>query len=291
MSIPARPITHGPAHHWFGYYDKEQFDPASRSVLGMEIDFEGRSPRPDDEIRLGVIDLQDGERWRQIGTTTAWCWQQGCMLQWVPGTDSTVIYNDREGDRYVSRIVDTAGGRVRTLSSPVYALAHDGRHAVATDFRRVNDMRPGYGYCGIPDPNYHVLAPQDSGVWLVDLESGRSRLVVSIAEAAAIPFPHADIGSAKHYFNHLLVAPDSQRFVFLHRWRYVKDGPWETRMLCARLDGSELRVVNDCGLVSHFIWRDPEHVLMFTRAPEDSPAGEAPRDTAPAEHRAFYLYD
>ena len=33
---PVRPITKGPKFHWFGYYDKLQFDPSSRYALGME---------------------------------------------------------------------------------------------------------------------------------------------------------------------------------------------------------------------------------------------------------------
>ncbi len=278
--IGARPITSSPGYHWFAYYDKEQFDPTNRYVLGMEVDFEGRSPRPDAEIRLGGIDLQQGNRWREIGRSTAWCWQQGCMLQWVPGTTSTVIYNDREGEEYVSRLLDINTESIRTLPAPVYALSADGTRAVSTDFRRVNDMRPGYGYCGIPDPNHDCLAPDDSGIWLQDLHSGEHRLVISIAQIAAIPFPHGDLSGAKHYFNHLLVAPDSERFVFLHRWR-TDGGPLQTRMLCAHLDGSDIRVVNDTGLVSHFIWRDPEHVLMFTR----DPTFKRP------DHRGFSLFD
>ena len=39
---PVRRITRGPKFHWFGYYDKWQFDPSSRYVLGMEVDFEHR---------------------------------------------------------------------------------------------------------------------------------------------------------------------------------------------------------------------------------------------------------
>ena len=39
---PIRQITQGPKFHWFGYYDKLQFDPSCRYVLGMEVDFEGR---------------------------------------------------------------------------------------------------------------------------------------------------------------------------------------------------------------------------------------------------------
>jgi len=33
-----RAITRGPKYHWFGYYDKLQFDPTGRCVLGMEVD-------------------------------------------------------------------------------------------------------------------------------------------------------------------------------------------------------------------------------------------------------------
>src|SRR5688500_11625242 len=37
---PIRRITRGPGFHWFGYYDKLQFDPAGRLVLGMRVEFE-----------------------------------------------------------------------------------------------------------------------------------------------------------------------------------------------------------------------------------------------------------
>src|SRR5688572_27650388 len=43
---PVRRITRGPGFHWFGYYDKLQFDPAGRFVLGMRVGFEHRSPKP-----------------------------------------------------------------------------------------------------------------------------------------------------------------------------------------------------------------------------------------------------
>ena len=33
---PVRAITKGPKFHWFGYYDKFQFDPTNRYVLGMK---------------------------------------------------------------------------------------------------------------------------------------------------------------------------------------------------------------------------------------------------------------
>ena len=273
---PIRAITRGPKTHWFGYYDKLEFDPSGRYVLGMEVDFEGRQPRPDDVIKVGMVDLEDDDRWIELGESRAWCWQQGCMLQWIPGSESEVIWNDREGDRFVCHILDVKTGEKQTLPMPIYTLSPDGLTAVTTDFRRINDMRPGYGYAGISDPNRDVLAPVDTGIWRVDMDTGEYELIVSLADIAKMPYPHGDLSEAKHYFNHLLISPDGSRFEFLHRWRFGEGG-FHTRMLTADLDGSDVRVVDDSGHTSHFIWRDPGHLLMFTNIP---PKG-----------RRFYLFD
>ena len=275
QDVPMRPVTAGPKFHWFGYYDKWQFDPSDRYALGMEVDFEGRSPRPEDEIALGLIDLEDGDRWSEIGRTQAWCWQQGCMLQWRPGSAREMVWNARQGDAFVCRVLDVDSGRSRTLPRAVYSLSPDGKTAVCADFRRIQDMRPGYGYAGLPDPNAGVLAPDDVGIWAQDMDTGASELIVSVAQIAALPYPHGDLSAAKHYFNHLLFSPDGTRFIFLHRWRFG-DGPFHTRMLTAALDGTDVRVVDDYGKTSHFIWRDPAHILAWS--------------WHPSAEDAFYLY-
>jgi len=261
---PVRAITHGPKFHWFGYYDKLQFDPTGRYALGMEVDFEHRSPKADDTIRIGMVDLRDGDRWIELGTSRAWNWQQGCMLQWVPGSGTEVLWNDRREDGFVCHILDVKSGSRRTLPHPVYALSPDGRWAVATDFRRLNDTRPGYGYCGIADPNRDIAAPDDAGIWKVDLRTGERSLLLSLADAAKVPQPGGFSEGAKHWFNHLLVAPDGRRFTFLHRWRGQAEGQsWKTRMFTASADGGGLHLLIPSGKVSHFIWRDPGHILAY----------------------------
>ena len=101
LKVPTRVLTQDPKHHWFGYYDKLEFDPTGRYVLTAQVDFEGRSPRPDDTIRVGMIDLHNKDQWTELGTSVAWGWQQGCMLQFIPGSASKVIWNDRQGDQFV----------------------------------------------------------------------------------------------------------------------------------------------------------------------------------------------
>ncbi len=275
QSAPVRALTRGPHFHWFGYYDKLQFDPASRRVLGMQVRFEHRSPRPDDEIRLGVIDLEDHDRWTEIGATKAWNWQQGCMLQWVPGSDREVIWNtrnDRE-KRFESVILDIKSGKKRVLPHPVYALSPDGRWAIYPDFRRLNDTRPGYGYAGLPDPNAGVLEPKDAGLWRMDLATGRTELLLSFARIAALENPHEDMRGCKHWFNHLLYNTDGSRFTFLHRWRGERHkNSWSTRMITADRDGKDLFVIDPYGRTSHFIWRDPSHILAWAWHPSHKDA-------------------
>jgi hypothetical protein len=261
---PTRVITRGPRHHWFGYYDKWQFDPSGRLVLGMQVAFEHRTPTADDVVRVGMVDLEEQDRWTDLGQSSAWNWQQGCMLQWLPGAERKIVWNDREKDRYVCRILDLDSGDGETIPHPIYSISPDGKSAVTPDFRRIADVRPGYGYAGLPDPYADQLAPEETGIFHVDLTTGRSELIVSlarIAELGDIPNPQPGI---KHYFNHLLFNPDGTRFIALHRWRYP-NGSRLTRMITANPDGSDLRIVIPNGYASHFIWRDPTHILSQSR--------------------------
>jgi hypothetical protein len=270
---PVRAITAGPKFHWFGYYDKWQFDPTGRYVLGMEVDFEHRSPKADDVIKVGMVDLHDNDRWIELGESRAWGWQQGCMLQWLPGTKTQVVWNDRRGGRFVCHVLDVKTRKRRTLLRAVYTIAPDGRVAVAPDFSRIQDMRPGYGYAGIPDPHGEDLAPADSGIWRIDMKTGAEKLIVSLADIAKVGKADKTMKGAKHYFNHLLFGPDGSRFIFLHRWRpNGGKGGFRTRMLTATPEGNDLCVVDPSGRTSHFIWRDARHILAWTR-PAGKPAG------------------
>jgi hypothetical protein len=244
----------------------------------MSTPFEGRSPVPEDVIGIGMVDLQDNNRWIPVGESRAWGWQQGCQLQFLPRSTNEIVWNDKEGDRFVCHVYNIETQEKRTIPWPVYALAPDGKWAVTTDYRRVNDTRPGYGYAGIPDPYSGESAPGSSGIWKIDMQTGEARLIISIAQVAAMENPYdTETKDAKHWFNHLLVNPDGTRFIFLHRWRYpdaersakyTDVGGWGTRMLTAAADGSDIRIIDPYNYTSHFIWRDANHILAWTHLPE-----------------------
>jgi hypothetical protein len=286
---PVRRITHGPKFHWFGYYDKWQFDPTGRYVLGMQAEFEHRTQTPADVVKIGMVDLQDNDKWIELGESHAWNWQQGCMLQFIPGSKTDIIWNDRirEGneERFVAHILNIKTRQRRTLPAPIYALSPDGRTAVAPDFRRLNDCRPGYGYTGIADPFRNERAPKESGIWKMDLRTGKRELIAPFADIAALPYQeksrpfHNEPAQAKHWFNHLLFAPDGKRFLWLHRWREMTGNearqelsgggakPFSTRMLTADVNGKDHYIVDPYGGTSHFIWRDPQHIAAWAWHP------------------------
>lgn len=260
--VPVRAVTQGPQHHFFGYYDKPPWDATGRCMLGLRVPFANREPGPDDAATVGIIDLEAGCSFHPLAETRAWNWQQGTMLQWLPSApDRLIAFNDRDGDRFVSVLLDVHTGERRVLPRPIYAISRDGSRALSVNFARLNDLRPGYGYAGPTDPWRDDPQPDDEGIYIMDLETGDNRLIISIGQVAAIRRDHTMEGY-HHWFNHLLFGPDDSRFIFLHRWRR-HDGGRYTRMFTARPDGSEIFCVSDHEMVSHFDWRNERQILAW----------------------------
>ena len=252
------PVSKPPGFHWFSYYDKFQFDPTDRYLLGMRADFDDRPPTEDDVVAIGMFDLADGNKWIELGESRAWCWQQGCMLQWRPSSDCEVVWNDRDGNRYVSRVLDVRTRAVRTLPRAIGNISPDGKLAVCEDFSRIWNFRQSYGYAGIPDPYKDQTAPAEIGVWRMDMNTGETRQLVSLAELVKIPYPD-QTPEDSHYVNHLSWDPSGERFLMFNRWF---GGKPETRVFTMDKEGDGLRLLSAHG-AAHWAWRDPEHVLIW----------------------------
>jgi hypothetical protein len=273
INVPIYPLTKGPKHHWFGYYDKFQTDPTDRYVLSMRVDFEHRSPLESDQIKIGLVDLKRGGQWIELGTSKAWNWQQGCMLQWRPGSQYEVVWNDRINGKFVCHIFNVKTKEKRTIPSPIYTLSPDGKYGLSLDFERVQDVRAGYGYAGVKDQNSEILAPEDAGIYKISLEDGTKKLIVSLKTIAKIAYPLEDLSAYKHYFNALDVNTDGTRFVFLNRWVHAGEAarvsPLGTRFITADMEGNNIHMINDSRMTSHFWWKNPIQLLAWANRPEE----------------------
>ncbi|MEX0745195.1 MAG: hypothetical protein WD118_06300 [Phycisphaeraceae bacterium] len=275
LAVPMRRITTGPGHHFFGYYEKTPWDATGRYVLAMGAPFADRQPTPGETATIGMIDLAADDRFTPLDDTEEWSWQQGAMLQWLgSAADRLAIYNRTADGRMAAIVRDVHTGDTRTLPRPIYAVTRDGRHAMSLNFHRLHVLRPGYGYVSATPHEISHPAPDDDGVFHIDVDTGASRLIVSLAQLAANQ-PRDVFADAPHWVNHLQVSPDGERVAFLHRWR----GPasFQTRLYVCRRDGSELRLLSDTTHFSHYDWRDGRTILGWA--------------TGDQGRRAFYLYD
>ena len=266
IRLPARAVTRGPKHHWFGYYDKCPWDKSGRYLLAMENDYCDHQPKAADAITLGFVDLQKKDEYTPFTKTTAWSWQQGTMLQWLGAGESEVVFNSLDGKEPVAVVQNPFTGKTRTLPMPVYALSGDGKQAVTLDFARLHRLRPGYGYASYAEPHADELAPDKLGIWHFTLESPKPKRVVTLKQLAEHK-PDARFRGAMHWVNHLQFNPGGSRFVFLHRWR-IGGKPWSTRLFTVKPDGSDLRLHLDTGMVSHFDWRDDRTILAWVKTPK-----------------------
>ncbi len=271
IKLPARAVTRGPKHHWFGYYDKCPWSANGRYLLAMENTFCERQPNESDAITVGMVDLQNKDEFIPLDSTRAWCWQQGTMLQWLGSApDREVIYNSIIDGKPAAIIRDVTSGKTRTLARPIYAMSADGKHAVTLDFARLHRLRPGYGYASYTETFADAPAPEQLGIWHLNLATNTDSLVVNLKQLAAFQ-PDARFMDAHHWVNHLQFNPGGTRFLFLHRWR-VGIKPWSTRLFSAKPDGTDLRLHLDTGMVSHFDWKDDTTILAWVKTPKDGNA-------------------
>jgi len=261
--LPAIAVTHGPKQHYFGYYDKHQFDPSNRYLLGVECDIIGRLQRAEDTATVGIIDLEHENEWTPLAETKAWNWQMGCMAEWLPGTEKKIIYNDRREGEFVSVIRDINKGEERVLPRPVFEIAPDGRSALTVNFSRLWDVRPETGYCGLKDPWGDEPAPDEDGIFHIDLNTGELDLIISHCDMAEFQ-PVAEMPrDSKRYFTHLLFNEDGSRFMFWYRCTSSKGG-WpscRSGIYTATPDGKNIYVLNNSN--SHSTWFGHDKVLAW----------------------------
>ena len=265
MQSVARPVTHGPLYHWFGYYDMPVWDATGRYLLSLEVDFQDRPPTADDVATVGMTDLET-EEYIRLTQTRAFNWQQGAMLHWLPTDPArSIILNDRIDGRLVSVVMDAMTGQRRVLGRATSDVGLGGTLALGLNFSRIATTRPGYGYLGLADPHRDEKIPADDGVYAIDISTGRDELAVSMREAWEVLGRPAEMLGSRVWFNHTLLNPSESRFVFLMRWVPQGASSWQTLMFVANADGSGLKLLVDSGRVSHLDWRNDEEVLVWAR--------------------------
>ncbi len=250
---------------FFGFHDKCPWSGDGTMLLAHRFNIPLRMPESDDSVEIGYFSGSAYNQFSPVATTRAWNWHQGAMLQWV-GNSSNIIFNDFDGQHHIARIVDCHGKAVTTLPLPVAALSADGSLALSYSFARLRGTPFGYAYANGADPEIDSLIPSKGGLYLIDVASGKTKLLFTVADIAACQ-PTPSMHEAFHYFSHCQFSPSSRRFKFLHRWT-KPDGPQHTRMISSDLEGGKIHIFPTAGMVSHVAWQDDMHIVAYARTEE-----------------------
>ena len=263
IECKVRTLTKGPKHHFFGYYGICPWNKSGRQLVCLESGFQDRMPAPGESAAIGLVDSQTG-RFEKLAETRAWNLQQGAMLHWNPlNPERQIIYNDQKDDEVVSVVLDVESLEKRFLPRAVSAVSHNGKWALSLTYGRMGRLRKVVGYGAAKDPNPDNPAPDNDGVFLMDLTTGKSRLAVSIAEVyGRLITKYPLLKGAHMWFNHTVFNKNDTRFFFLARADLPPKGLRHTAMFTANLDGSELReVIPFDREVSHFDWRNDREII------------------------------
>jgi len=255
--------TPGDGHFFFGYYDKVQLSEDETKFLAMRVAGIEEVPTADDVAEIGYFDIKNNpSQFVKLGETRAFNWQQGCMLQWLgPDYNSRILFNDLRDGRFVSVVINLDTKEEKVSGRAIYNVTPDSLKAISVDFERHYWCRRGYSYDGVYDENKNKPVVEGDGLWLVDLETGAERQVVALADLISNK-PLSNMDNATHYVEHVHISPDGKRMAFLHRWK-IADGGIYARLYTAKIDGSELYLLNDSGRVGHFNWFNENEVLAY----------------------------
>ena len=256
-----------PAYHGFFFYNcsqKElfQFDPSGRYMLALRIFVEGRKVQPFDRGEVGILDLHKNNRWLKIGETTAWNWQQGCRLQWIPGSSEEIVWNDRspDGKSLISKVYNMETKKTRTLPYSVYTISPDGKTALSVNFERI--IHAGCKYVGIEDPYKNQWAPDKIGIWKMNMETGKLDMILSVRDIAKTMFSGnlpADTAGGTLYFFREGFNPSGNRFI-----AFVKDvraggSRARTEGFSMTLDGKDIKYLYK--EPSHHFWLNDQEIV------------------------------
>ncbi|MBA32047.1 MAG: hypothetical protein CL748_06060 [Chloroflexi bacterium] len=247
---------------FFGYYNISPFN-NNGGLLWCETTEKKTRGSKDSSVNIVYYNSLSNNK-KVVAKSKAWNWQQGCMLQWFGNSDHKIIYNNynEKNNDYYSEIFDFQTNKRKSLCKPIYSVSNDGAFALTLNFDRYTMMRPSYGY--FRKQNIVLPSDENDGIWFIDIEKNTSKLIISLDNLKKFE-PDPTMVNSKHKVNHIDIAPDGKRFMFLHRW-IGSQGRFHRLITANCRDGSDLFFLTGIELVSHNCWMtDSKNIISFSR--------------------------
>jgi len=228
-------LTHGPKHHFFGYIGHVKNTPWNGNghyLVVLRVSFQDHMPAPHEAADVALIDTTKNNEVTTIDQSRGWNPQQGTMFYWNPrAADTQLIFNDRDvkTNRVFAVLYDISKRKrvkeYRYDDTPFGngGVAQKGGYFLGINYGRMARLRPVTGYPGAYDWNPQTAAPDNDGIFVVEINSGKKRLLVSFRQLAEMIAPkRPDVASKQLFINHTLWNRDDNRIYFYVRGDFDK---------------------------------------------------------------------
>jgi hypothetical protein len=244
-------------HVFFGYYDIQQLNDNQDKALITKIPLHVDTRM--DNAELLWVDLENGEE-HCISQTSAWCWQQGARLRWHPENKAAVLFNDVSEGHYITRIwnIDT-NTEIKKYPRALYDVTPNMKYGFSLNYSRLQRLRPGYGYNKLPDETIDAKAPDNDGLFRVDLDTNEITLLVSLHDLSEKSPESIDLWN---YINHISVSPNGKRLIFFHIWTPGVTARWMVALYSINVDGTDLKCLEKNYRASHYCWMNDDQILI-----------------------------
>lgn len=260
LKLEVTQLTAGPQHHFFGYIGQSLTTPwnaSGRYILSLRTKFHDRMPRPGEAAEVVLLDSHNEYRASAVEKCRAWNFQQGTMFYWNPKEPETqFFFNDRDPETNVvfTVLYDVEKRKrvreYRFADVPVAngGVSPTGEFFLAINYGRIGRLRPTTGYPGAVDPTAATPAPENDGIFRVDIDTGARKLLVSFRQLRELLREREKkIDTMGLYINHSLCSRDGKQVYFFARG--ARDGrSMALNVPCSvRTDGSELKAHQHIG--------------------------------------------
>lgn len=249
---------------FFGFHDISPFSVNETKILACQIPFDGRMPQRGESLSVGFFDFDNdiiGD-FHKLADSGAWNFHKGCRLQWLD--DDRVIFNTEKDGKLIAEIINITNLSKKIVGYPIDSIFVGNDKEIATSFcyERLNKCMPGYGY-SITDGDSSGEYPKDTGLFLIDLNTGKRNLIVSL-DLLAHKIGYRYLNGYIHFVTHTEFSKEGKYVSFLYRATpkgYEGKNMHKTWLVIHDLDTNRTFPLPTQESGSHYVWNNRNQIL------------------------------
>lgn len=245
---------HSYRNTFFGYYDISPFNAIDDNLILFHAN--NASPlRIPNKTKTDIIlyDLKDN-KYKKIGETSAWNWQQGSRLTWLD--NSKIIYNDFDLNekRFVSIVLDIEKDIKKKINIPVQSTYRN-EYLISIDYSKLFRLKSEYRY-----PYFENNYDQDK-VYCHYFKNSTQQELFSLSDIFSNFKLNKQSNINNTFINHVLISPNGQNFIFFVRTK-IKGKRYDYLFNFNFLK-KQLSKLIEKAVLSHAVWVSNKNFLIW----------------------------